>query len=234
MVLSAQNISKQYKKQTVLDRVSFSVAPGQALGVTGHNGSGKSTLLSIVAQMLPPDGGQLLYQGKNVLGDRAFLRRMVGYVPQHNALLDDVTVKETLAFFARLYGISPEHIFAPGSAASAMGLEPLQKKRIKTLSGGMQKRLSIALALLHTPSFLLLDEVLGALDRNFRNAFQHWMHAYLKSGGAIIYCSHEAEELRSLCSHMLVLKNGKVIFHSPIADFPSDAHAIDEMLTPAL
>lgn len=234
MQLQVRGIVKRYQKQNVLDQVGFSIAPGESLGVAGHNGSGKSTLLSIVAQMISPDAGEILYEGKSVVGNRDFMRRMVGYTPQKNALLPDLTTLETLQFFAKLYGIEKRAIFAPDSVAKQMGLAQIQHKKVKSLSGGMQKRLSIALSLLHTPRFLLLDEALGALDRNFRNAFKCVIEDYLQKGGAVIYCSHEAEELRSFCDRILLLRGGKTIFYSSIADFPQDQRVLDEMLTPPL
>ncbi|MDL2217489.1 ABC transporter ATP-binding protein, partial [Christensenellaceae bacterium OttesenSCG-928-M15] len=231
-MFEAIELTKSYKRHAVLDHVSFSVAPGKCLGVAGHNGSGKSTLLSVAAQMIKPDHGSLLYNGKNILHDRAFLRKNLGYVPQHNSLLDDLTVKETLLFFAKIHGVDQNALLSVNGAAEAMGLTPLLKKRVRTLSGGMQKRLSIVLALMHTPRILLLDEILSSLDRKYRHAFRSYMESYLKNGGSIVYCSHEAEELRTFCDRMLVLRSGKTIFYGDTSEFPSDPRQLDEMLSP--
>lgn len=231
-MLEAKGLTKVYRNTKVLDGVSFYVAPGETLGVAGHNGSGKSTLLSIVAQMLIPTGGSLLYNGQSIMGDRSFMRKMVGYVPQQNCLLDDLTVFETLNFFLKAYELKNTDLFAPNSPAAVLGLKEIAKKRVGALSGGMQKRLSLALALLHNPKVLVLDEVLGALDLRYRNAFRSWMAAYVQQGGSILYCSHETEELRQLCRRMLLLRQGKVVFYDAVENFPTDPERLDVLLNP--
>jgi ABC-type multidrug transport system ATPase subunit len=231
-VFEAKGIRKQYKRQNVVEDVSFYVQPGECLGVTGHNGSGKSTLLSICAQTIQKDAGSVLYDGKSIWGARQFLRRHMGYVPQHNCLLPDLTVKETLLFFSKVHGVPQKALLSDNGAAAQMGLLPLLHKKTQTLSGGMQKRLSIALALMHGPRILLLDEILSSLDRTYRSTFHRYMLAHLKNGGSILYCSHEAEELMSFSNRILVLRTGKTIFYGDTQAMPKDAASLDKMLSP--
>ena len=231
-MLEVSKLSKTYKKAAVLREVSFTLRPGECLGVAGHNGSGKSTLLSIVAQVVPPDAGQICLNGKKVLGDRAFLRSSVGYVPQQNALLGDLTVRETLEFWQRTYGLTHLDLFAPDSPCTMLGLEKIAKKRVGTLSGGMQKRLSAALALLHSPRFLLMDEVLPAMDRHYRAGLYAWLARLRGAGAAILYCSHEVEELKGFCDNILVLREGQTAYYGPAAAFPTDPAVLDGLMNP--
>ncbi len=230
-MLTVSGIKKQYRGKTVLHDAGFTLAPGEALGIAGHNGSGKTTLLSIVAQVTKPDEGDILYDGVSVMGSRAFLRENVGYIPQNNGLLGDLSVRETLRFWQRAYGLSGP-LFASGSIAEQMGLEELAAKRVKTLSGGMQRRLSVAIALLRRPRLLLMDEVLPALDRHYRSALRSEMDALRREGGSILYCSHEAEELRAMCERVLVMRGGKTAYYGSAAEFPADPTALDAMMNP--
>lgn len=231
-MLEAQNLEKTYRGSPVLHRVSLRLVPGRCLGVAGHNGSGKSTLLAILAQAIPPDAGEILYEGMPVLGNRDFLRRTVGYVPQQNALLPDLTVHQTLAFWQRAYGLPKTNLYAPGAPAALLGLDAIRGRRVSRLSGGMQKRLSLAIAMLHSPRILLLDEVLSALDRHHRTAFLAWLAAMRQQGTAVVYCSHEMAELAGLCDELLVLRQGRAVYHGPMDGLPDDDTALDAMLSP--
>ncbi len=231
-MLTVTGITKRYGDRTVLHGAGFTLAPGETLGIAGHNGSGKTTLLSVVAQVTKPDAGDILFNGVSVLGSSAFLRKNVGYIPQHNGLLGDLSVRETLSFWQRAYGLSGP-LFTGGGIAERMGLEALAKKRVKTLSGGMQRRLSVALALLRRPRFLLMDEVLPALDRHYRQVLRKELEALRHAGGSILYCSHEAEELSAMCDRVLVMRDGKTAYYGSAGDFPRDPAALDDLMNPS-
>ena len=231
-MLEARKITKAYRRKPILQDVDFVLEPGQFLGIAGHNGSGKSTLLSIVAQVLPPDAGQVLYEGAKLSGNRALTGAVLGYVPQENSLLEDLTVKETLDFWQKVYKLPAGKVFAPSSPAMMLGLDEIQRKRIAQLSGGMQKRVSIAIALLRQPRILLLDEALSALDRSFRQALERYLTDFCHRGGSIMYCSHEIGELVGFCQRILVLRQGKKVFDGKTADFPTEAAALDALLNP--
>lgn len=231
-MLQADNITKVYRKKTVLSNVSFSLRNGECLGLAGHNGSGKSTLLSIVAQALAPDAGTITCDGKNVLGDKAFLRASLGYAPQQNALLDDLSVIETLKFWQKAYAMPSQNLFAPDLPCCLMGLEELKKKKVSALSGGMKKRLSVAIAMMHSPLYILLDEVLPALDQRYRKALLDWIQSQKKRGAAVLYCSHEIEEIRRMCDTVLILRDGQTAFFGPAQELPSDLDGLDALLNP--
>lgn len=202
-MLEAAGLTKAYRGRTVLYPIDLRLSEGECLGLAGPNGSGKSTLL---AQTVRPDGGTLREGGKSVLGDRAFLRRSMGYVPQEDALLEDLTVEEHLRLWQGLLcqrGALPEEIL------ELLGLGALLDRRIQTLSGGMKKRLSIALALLNHPRYLLMDEAFASLDEGYRGTLTTWLLRYVQGGGSLLWCSHEPDELRVLCGRVILLEEGR-------------------------
>ncbi|MGI6028267.1 MAG: ABC transporter ATP-binding protein [Candidatus Heteroscillospira sp.] len=203
-MLEARDIRKSYFGSPVLRGVSLSLSPGECLGLAGGNGSGKSTLMRIIAQIIPADGGQLLLDGKSVLGDRAFLRSRLGYVPQEDALCPELTVGRQLDFWRGAIGKScPE-------ADELLNLRELYNKRITSLSGGQRKRVSIAMALQSSPEYLIMDEAFASLDAEYRRVLTEYLKRRLSEGAAMLWCSHEAEELQLLCTRVCVLSDGTV------------------------
>jgi len=197
-----QGISKSYHRRPVLQQVDFFLPAGQCLGVTGENGSGKSTLLSILAQTNTPDSGDIIFQGKSVLGDRHFLRRQLGYVPQGCDLIPDLTCRQQLQLWLNACGVKEP---VPEDVAGMLGLEELMDVRISEMSGGMQRRVSIALALSTRPGILIMDEATTGLDAQYREKLLNWLEDYLRRGGRLVWCSHLPEENRRLCGTTLPL-----------------------------
>lgn len=207
-MLEIRQLCKSYGGRRVLCPVNFVLPPGQCLGLAGHNGSGKSTLLRLIAQIERPDGGDVLYEGRSVLGNRQFLRGMLGYVPQSAELARELTVKQQLRLWQAACGLSGP---LPGDVLDLLGLEPLLKAPIRTLSGGMAQRVSIALALLNRPRVLLMDEAASGLDGGYVPRLLDWLEGtYLPGGGSLIWCSHHPEELSRLCGAVLTLEEGRM------------------------
>lgn len=207
-MLEIDSICKSYNGRQVLAPVSFRVGPGECVGVAGENGSGKSTLLRLLAQVERPDRGDIRYDGASVLGDRKFLRRHMGYVPQHHDLMEDLTVSAQLKLWQSACGQS-----GPISAEimELLGIEPMLRSRIGTLSGGMQRRVSIAMALLGSPDILVMDEATAGLDRGYSEELLNWLERYLRRGGRLIWCSHSPEELSRLCGSCLRIRDGQIM-----------------------
>lgn len=206
-MLEIDGLCKSYHGRQVLEPVRFVLPAGCCIGITGENGAGKSTLLRLLAQTEKPDRGDIRYQGKSVLGNREFLRRNVGYVPQHSELMEDLTVKQQLKLWQSACGCKGE---LKGPVMELLGIEPMLRKRVGTLSGGMQKRVSIAMALMTEPQILVMDEATTGLDPDYRERLLTWLEGYLARGGRMIWCSHIREELTRLCGGCLHLQAGKV------------------------
>ena len=207
-MFQAENICKSYGSRQVLSPIRFCLPEGQCLGVTGGNGSGKSTLLRLLAQIQRPDQGDILFEGRSILGDRTFLRRNVGYVPQNNDLAEELTVRSQLKLWQSACGQSGE---LDGEILSMLGVEELLPRKIAALSGGMQRRVSIAMALLTRPKILVMDEATNGLDRSYCPKLLDWLENFLHRGGYLIWCSHHPEEVSRLCGSVLTLNEGHIV-----------------------
>lgn len=205
-MLEIDSLCKSYHGHQALRSASFCLPAGQCIGITGDNGSGKSTLLRLLAQVERPDGGDVRFQGKSVLGDRSFLREKIGYVPQQNDLMQELTVRGQLKLWQSACGLGG---VLPADIIQLLGLQPLMEQRIHTLSGGTQKRVSIAMALLNAPQILIMDEATTGLDQEYCQRLLDWLEAYLKKGGRLIWCSHHRHELERLCGCCLRFADGK-------------------------
>lgn len=214
-MLTAEGLTKTYNGHTVLHPAGLTLAAGEAVGVAGANGSGKSTLLSILAGALRPDGGDIRDEGVSVLGDRRFLRQNIGYVPQADCLVPELTVKQQLSCWQALTG---RPVLRDRELTGLLGLAPLLPKPVAKLSGGMRKRVSFALALAGTPRYLVMDEAFAALDRDYRTRLEGWLRGYLARGGALLWCSHEPDELRRLCSRVITLEDGRILTNGHSSD----------------
>ena len=198
----ARDITKSYHGRTVLEGVSFALPAGYCLGVTGRNGSGKSTLLRILAQVDAPDRGDILFGGRSVLRDRQFLRKHLGYVPQNCDLMPDLTARQQLELWQAACGCRGP---LPGTVAEFLDFPELERVKIGEMSGGMQRRVSIAMALSTQPEILVMDEATAGLDSRFREGLLTWLEDYMKNGGCIVWCSHLAQENARLCGTVLPL-----------------------------
>ena len=201
-------VSKSYYGNPVLKPIRFCVPAGCCIGITGENGSGKSTLLRLLAQIEKPDTGDIRYQGNSILGDRNFMRHQLGYVPQGNELMEDLTVHNQLKLWQSACGLTgplPEEIL------DLLGIHSMMKKRIKHLSGGMKRRVSIAMALLSSPEILIMDEATTGLDQDYCAKLLDWLENYLRRGGRIIWCSHHQEELARLCGACIRIQDGQAV-----------------------
>lgn len=211
-MLEVREICKSYHEQRALLPVSFQLRPGECLGVAGVNGSGKSTLLRLLAQAQRPDSGSILFQGRPVLGDREFLRRHLGYVPQDNELAEELTAGQQLALWLAACGCRHG---LPEELAELLGLKPLLPCRLGELSGGMQRRVSIAMALSTGADVLIMDEATTGLDEGYREALLTWMEAFLKRGGCAVWCSHQREELERICGRCIHMRKGQAYWGLP-------------------
>jgi len=211
-LLSAKAVVKRFGNVTALDGVSLDLFPGEFFGLLGPNGAGKSTFMSLVAGLRPPDGGTLTVDGDGVSAGSAQARRTLGLVPQHIALYRDLSAEANLRIFGELNGL---HGAALGKRVDhALGAVQLRERRgdlVKIFSGGMQRRLNLAAALLHEPTLLLCDEPTVGVDPQSRNAIFDLLQELNRAGMTIIYSTHYMEEATRLCSRIGIIDHGRIL-----------------------
>lgn len=210
--LEVIGLEKRYGATRALDHVSFSVARGEMFGLLGPNGAGKTTLLSILSLLLEPTKGEARLDGQ-VLRARDFPpRRKIGIVPQELALYGELTARENLVFFGRLYGISGKRLTdRVERVLQAIGLSDRADERSERFSGGMKRRLNLGAALVHEPALLLLDEPTIGVDPQSRNHLFEEIRRVNAAGTTIIYTSHYMEEVQALCPRVGILDHGRLI-----------------------
>jgi len=211
-MLDVADVHKCYGRTVALERVSFQVAAGELFGLLGPNGAGKSTLISIMTGLATATGGRVRLDGALMSPDAPEARRRIGLVPQDLAIYPDLTARENLAFFGKLYGlVGPELRRRADEVLATVGLADRAGDRASTFSGGMKRRLNLAAALVHRPAVLLLDEPTVGVDPQSRNWIFEEVRRLNKSGMTVVYTSHYMEEVQALCTRVGILDYGRLI-----------------------
>lgn len=209
-MLCLTNITKKYKEKLALDDVSLELALG-IYGLLGPNGAGKSTLMNIVTGNLKPDGGQVLWDGKEIKSLGAQYRSIIGYAPQQQGLYDAFTGKRFLAYMATLKGISkkemPEEI---ARVLSYVNMTEAANRPIGTYSGGMKQRILIAQAILGDPKLIVLDEPTAGLDPKERVRIRERIAA-LAGDKVILVSTHVVSDIEPIAKEIILIKSGKII-----------------------
>ena len=216
-ILSVDGLVKRYGDLTAVDHVSFDVQPGEVYGLLGPNGAGKTTLLSVISGLVRPSAGGVRVGGHAVERDPVPAQRLMGVVPQALALYPDLTVRQNLTYFARLRGLrGAARRDEIAAALAAVDLEAVADRRAKTLSGGMNRRLNIAIGLVGRPRLLLLDEPTVGLDPQSRRHILDAVRRLADDGMAVLFTSHYMEEVEYLCRRLSILARGRVIAQGPL------------------
>jgi ABC-2 type transport system ATP-binding protein len=211
-ILEVDNLRKSYGATAALKGVSFQVAEGEIFGLLGPNGAGKTTLLSIVSCLLEASGGEARISGETVDLDKVELRRQIGIVPQELALYDELSGRENLVFFGRLYGLTGATLDQRvREVLVAVGLDDQAERRVATYSGGMKRRLNLGAAMVHQPRLLLMDEPTTGVDPQSRNHIFEEIRRLNRMGTTVVYTSHYMEEVQALCPRVGILDHGRLI-----------------------
>lgn len=206
MILDVRQLQKSYGKVQALGGISFSVAKGELFALLGPNGAGKTTCLEIIEGLRQPDSGQVEVCGVDALAKPHRAMEYIGVQLQSQGMPKTMTVEESLKFFA-----SYRRCETRGDLLGVFGLEDRRKQRFDQLSGGYQRRLSLALALMHQPELLILDEPTAALDVESRNALHQLILAEKARGMTILLASHDMAEVEKLADRVMILNHGKVV-----------------------
>ena len=205
------SLTKKFGKLSAVDNISFSVKKGEAVAFWGSNGAGKTTVLRCLLGIIPCEGGIRIH-GFDVESESKKARKLIGFVPQEITFHDNLSVKETVEFYAQLKKTTLESI---ESWIEKLGLKPHLSKTIKELSGGMKQKLALAIALLSNPPILFLDEPTANLDMRSRDDFLELLSLLKKEGKTIVFSSHRLEEVFSFADRVLILDQGNLIADCP-------------------
>jgi ABC-type multidrug transport system ATPase subunit len=211
-IIQVSGLTKRFGGLTAVDGVSFDVQAGEAVALWGANGAGKTTALRCLLHLMPFTG-TVTIAGKDVTKQGKAARHLVGFVPQELSFHDDLTVAQTLVFYARLKKVMDGYDFTP--LLARLELLPHIQKPVRDLSGGLKQRLALALALLSDPPILILDEPTSNLDIRAREDFLRFLHDLRDSGKTLVFSSHRLEEVVALADRVLLLEAGRLVLAAP-------------------
>ncbi len=213
MVLEVEGLTKRYGDRLALDDVSLTVAPGEVCGLLGPNGAGKTTLVSIIAALRSPDGGRVFVDGRNVAEGGRAVRSAIGLAAQETGIYPTVTVRENLELFAGLAGLArDEAITRMEELAGILELDHLMDRQARHLSGGEKRRLHTAMAMVHRPRLLMLDEPTTGVDIATRSRLLDAIRRLAREDGcAVLYSTHYLPEVEQLGASVAILDRGRIL-----------------------
>ena len=208
-VIRAEGLRKRFGKRTALDGLSLSVSQGQLYGLAGPNGAGKTTLIRTLCGLLRPDEGEANLLGWRMPSTR--VRSQLGYMPQDYAVYDDLSVMQNLEFFGQLYSLKRAQVHERADELlDLVELTDRKRERVGTLSGGMRRRVSLAISLLHKPRLAFLDEPTAGVDPKLRRSFWDYFNALADQDVTLVVTTHLVEEAQR-CHVVGFLMAGKLL-----------------------
>lgn len=210
-MITATNLSKRFGDLIAVNNIDLDIRSGEVIGLLGPNGAGKTTTISMLIGLLKPDSGKIVL-GKNGSPFNAADRRQIGIAPQKLSLYDELSGRENLSFFAQMYGLTG--LKAKDRVAWALdfaGLADRASEYVRNYSGGMQRRLNLASALVHQPKVLLLDEPTVGVDPQSRNHLLECIEQLKSDGLTILYTTHYMEEAQRLCDRVAIMDHGSIL-----------------------
>lgn len=213
MSLVVNTLCKNYGHQVAVNEVSFELKPGEIVGFLGPNGAGKSTTLKMLAGFLEADKGSIVLNGERINQNASTVKKQIGYLPESNALYQDLYVKEYLQFLTAVHSITNASA-AIQSVIEKTGLGQMQNKKIAALSKGYKQRVGIAAAIIHQPTLILLDEPTAGLDPNQLIEIRALIQS-LSKDTMILFSTHILQEVTAICDRVLVLHQGRLVADEP-------------------
>ncbi|URZ04788.1 ABC transporter ATP-binding protein [Clostridium felsineum] len=212
MILEIKNLKKSYKDFKAVDSLNLKIEEGEIYGLLGPNGAGKSTTINAITGLTKINGGEIKIFGKTFNGTDTKIKRNIGVVPQDIAVFSELSAYENVAFFGKLNGLRGTVLKDRiKEALDFTGLWDRKKDKPGQYSGGMQRRLNIACAVVHRPKLIIMDEPTVGIDPQSRNHILDSVRKLNEMGSTIIYTSHYMEEVETLCSKITIMDHGKEI-----------------------
>ncbi len=211
-MISVQGLSKRFGQLRAVDHISFEVARGELFGFLGPNGAGKTTTISMVSGLLRPDEGTVTLGEFNLWESPRRAKRLLGLVPQDVALYEEFSARENLFFWGGLYDVARSELKKNVDEILArVGLTDRAREPVSRYSGGMKRRLNLAIGLVHRPQVLLLDEPTVGIDPQARNAILDIIRDIARQGTTIVFTTHHLEEAEKLCDRIAIMDHGQIL-----------------------
>ena len=223
-MLQIENLHKRYGGLRAVGGVSFQVRTGEIYGLLGPNGAGKTTSLSMISGLLAPDEGRVLFDGIDIAAEPLRVKGQMGVVPQETAVYESLSARENLMFWAGLYGLSgAARARAVDQVLDQVGLGARARDALKTYSGGMKRRLNLAMGLVHSPKIVLLDEPTVGIDPQARLNILDLVRQVASTGMTVLYTTHYLEEAESLCDRIGIMDHGKILAEGTLEELKRQA-----------
>ncbi len=218
-MLTAEGLTRSYRRTLALDHLTLEIPEGEVFGFIGPNGAGKTTTIRMFATLLRPTSGRCTIAGIDVVRHPFAARKLMGYMPDHIGIYDDMLVEEYLMFFAAAYRIhGRERDRVVDDVLALTDLDGKRNAPVRALSRGMSQRLGLARVLLHDPKVLLLDEPAAGLDPRARIEFKELVAELRNMGKTIFISSHILAEIGEMCTSIAILEAGKLLYSGPISE----------------
>ncbi len=210
--LQAESLHKSFNDHKAVDGVSFAIDEGEIFGLLGPNGAGKTTTIRMLSTILPPDRGDVTIGGYSIRHDADEVRRLIGVCPQELALYAEMSAFDNLVFFGRMAGLDGKEAGVQAmTQLELMGLEDRARGKVDKYSGGMKRRVNLAIALMGHPRLLFLDEPTVGIDPQSRNMIYGIIEGLRDRGMTILYTTHYMEEADRLCNRVAIMDGGKIV-----------------------
>jgi ABC-2 type transport system ATP-binding protein len=210
--LVARDLHKSFNEHKAVNGISFSINKGEIFGLLGPNGAGKTTTIRILSTVLEPDSGDVTVGGLSIRKNADAVRNLIGICPQDLALYEDLSALDNMVFFGRMAGLNGKEALAQSTAhLELMGLSDRAKGKISKFSGGMKRRINLAIALMGHPELLFLDEPTVGIDPQSRNNIYETIESLRDKGMTILYTTHYMEEANRLCNRVAIMDGGQII-----------------------
>jgi ABC-2 type transport system ATP-binding protein len=225
--VNVSHLQKSFNGHKAVDDVSFTIAKGEIFGLLGPNGAGKTTTIRILSTVLEADHGDVMIGGHSIEKDSAAVRDLIGVCPQELAFYPDLSASDNLVFFGRMAGLNNSEAKTQATAnLRLMGLLERAKGKVEKFSGGMKRRVNLAIALMGQPQLLFLDEPTVGIDPQSRNNIYETIVNLKKNGMTVLYTTHYMEEADRLCDRVAIMDGGRIV----VMDTP---HNLKSQIGPA-
>lgn len=223
-MIRIDGLKKSFGEIHAVDGISFEVREGEIFGLLGPNGAGKTTTISMISGVLRPDAGHIEVDGMEIWKKPREVKSILGVVPQEIALYEDLSPIDNLRFWGKLHNLRGRKLEESISEAlNRVGLAQRAKDRVAHFSGGMKRRLNLAMGLLHQPKFLLLDEPTVGIDPQARLAILEIIREVASGGTTVLYTTHYMEEAQELCARIAIMDTGKILSTGSVEELSRQA-----------